>query len=328
MKILFILDPFKKLHPDWDNSLILVREFSKKGHDCFICELKDIFALNKTVKANVVKIRHTSTDVFRLLGTKTFELSKFSLVIFRKEPPFDQEYLYTTQLLDLAAREVAIVNHPSGIRSVNEKSACLFFPEWSPQSLITSSVKEILKFQKKLGKTIIVKPLNEKGGEGIFLLPPKSIHSLKLLNKATFGEKIQIVAQEQIVGPKVKGDKRIFVLNGEILSAYEKHFPKNDFRSNISLGATYHPTTVTPKERKLVAALKPFLLQRGLYLAGIDVMMEKLIEINVTCPAGPGEAQELYPDQPIVAKCVDFLERFAKSFRSDHNVRHLKAHIL
>lgn len=321
LKILFILDPFKKLHTDWDNSLIFARELSKRGHHCYVCEITDIFASDNTVKSKALRIRHTRTDAFRLLEAKTFSLPSFDLIVFRKEPPFDQSYLYTTYLLDLIATEVPIVNHPTGIRSVNEKTACFFFPEWSPKSIITSSIQEILKFQKNLKKAIVVKPLNEKGGTGIFLLPLKSADAIKLLSLATHKQTIQIVAQEQLTGPQLKGDKRIFILNGEILAAYEKHFPKNDFRSNISRGATYHPATITSQEKKLVSTLKPFLLRRGLYLTGIDVMLDKLIEINVTCPAGPGEAQELYPGQPIVAKCVDFLERFARSFHSDHNVR-------
>jgi len=182
-------------------------------------------------------------------------------------------------------------------------------------------VSQVVQFQAGLKTDLVLKPLDLKGGEGIVRLRRKEKNYGKIIMRATESGKKMIMAQEFLQAPEVKGDKRILVLDGEILTAYEKHFKKGEFRANISLGGTIHPTELSREEKALVKALKPYLLREGLHLTGIDVMMGKLIEINVTCPAGIMEAKLLYPRSELVEAWADLLEKKVREKKTG-NISH------
>ncbi|HXV27990.1 MAG TPA: glutathione synthase, partial [bacterium] len=238
-------------------------------------------------------------------------LTQFDLVLIRKEPPFDATYLYLTQILETTADQVPMVNHPRGIRNANEKLAILNFSSWIPETLVTNSAEKIIDFQKRIQDDLVIKPLNLMAGKNIIRLKFKSRTAARTVRKATRNSREFVMAQRFLKGRGKTADKRILILDGDVLTAFEKCAPKGDFRSNLSLGATARSTKLTAKEMKLVKELKPYLLREGLRFVGIDVLCERLIEINVTCPSGLVEARDLYPQRGLAAAWAGSLEKFA-----------------
>jgi glutathione synthase len=322
MRILFIIDPLEKLELEWDNSLALIREMLLRGHQCWSADTGDIAAeprhhLVRTAQFLPAKI--VSGNPFRLpqSSRKFLKLESFDLIVVRKEPPFDLEYYYLTLILDRVARKVPVSNDPAGIRNTNEKLATLLFPQHVPQSIVSSSSKAIAAFQKKLASPVVIKPLNEKGGHGVKLLRP-SRDLVKQLDRLTNHGKKSVIAQEFLSEVAGNMDKRIILLNGKILASYEKHPPRNDFRTNLSLQGTFHPTSLTVDEIDLVRHLRPYLLKNGLHLVGIDVMAGKLIDLNVTCPAGMTVAKVLYPQLTPIQTWANYLEQLQPKSCSSH----------
>lgn len=319
LRILFIIDPLKKLDKRWDNSLHLLNEMNGRGHENWAADACDLrpgksggTALCHQITAKLNPRKRTLS--FHTRPSRRFRLEQFDLILIRKEPPVDAAYFEMLLTLERLAGEVPMVNHPAGIRVTNEKLSILDFQKWIPKTMVSSSPSALAAFQKRLKKAVVVKPLDQKGGKGVFLLRFQDAQQASRLNRATERGTRQVMAQEFIRSRKA-GEKRIVILNGKVLGAYRKKAKSGEFRANLGLGASFHATTLTSRELKLIAALRPYLLKRGLYLAGIDVLEEKLIEINVTSPAGITEIKFLHPQQRPVEAWADFLERFAAGAR-------------
>ena len=313
LKFCFVLDPVSKLDLEWDSSLFLLRELHSRGHETEIVTDRNLWAENHRVMGYCSRATPRSNNMITLKKLRRIPLDHFNAVILRKDPPFDMGYLYLTHLLELLEPVIPVMNHPRGVRDANEKLAILNFPDWIPDTCIAQTPEMIGTFQRRIKDDIVLKPLHSKGGEGVALIRyrQKSKKTPNLLRYfKTFGP--TVMAQRFISGPEVTGDKRIMMLNGEFLCAYEKQFRKGEFRANLSLGGTWHPTRLTPLEKKMLGDLRPYLLSKGLYLAGLDVMQNKLLEINVTSPAGISESQKIYPGSHPVRLWADFVESLAR----------------
>ena len=311
------MDPLGELTFEWDTSLATLRELARRGHETWCADSRFVWQENQMVWARAQRLtfKKTSTPGLKRRDLKrTFPDSKnlrdFELILIRKEPPFDSDYLYLTQMLEALRGRVAMVNDPRGIRDANEKLSILNFPEWIPETLVTRSAAATLKFRKRIHADLVVKPLDQKGGEGVFILKNNSWTALKRLG-ALASRSSLFMAQRRL--DHIPGsEKRILILNGNFLCAYAKHPAPGEFRANLGLGGTFHKTVLSHNEAKLVRALRRYLLDRGLFFVGIDVLAEKLIEINVTSPAGLYEARVLYPRLAAVEGYADFLQAFAK----------------
>ncbi len=305
-RVLFIMDPITRLDSQWDNSLALLRELTRRGHVGYICDAGDI-----RFETDGIKVRASAAIPslknpydFTVKPAAILKACHFNLIIVRKEPPFNDQYYHLTLLLDLLAEQIPVSNHPTGIRETNEKLGTLLFPKWIPETLVTSSWEAILEFQKKIKDSVVVKPLDQKGGKGIFLIK-RNLRIARRLQRATRNGKKTLLVQRQL---KSRIDKRIIILNGQILGAFEKHAPRHDFRTNLSLEGTYHPTSVLAREKKLVREMAPYLTEKGLHLVGIDVMEGKLLDFNVTCPAGLTVLRALHSGLSPVQDWASFLE--------------------
>lgn len=323
MRILFILDPIEKLDFNWDNSLFLLAELSRRGHETWAVNLAGLKSYqNKVmVRGRILKLRKAlpppptlkQTD-FQISSYQNIALRRFDLVLIRKEPPFDERYVHLTQILELEAHHVPMVNHPAGIRDANEKLSCLLFPKWIPPTVVTHLTEEILAFKRRLKSSIVVKPLDFKGGKDVHLMKSIRHQERKILHRMTRNGNRFVMAQEFIPLPKGQFEKRILILDGTFLAAYEKRPEAGEFRANLGLGGSFHPTQLTRSEKNLLKKIKPYLLQKGLFFVGIDVRAEKLLEINVTSPAGIVEATILYPKLRPVGVWADSLEAYSRSF--------------
>jgi len=307
--VLFIMDPLEHLDPRWDNSLALARELNQRGTICWTTDTPGVHLEHGQVWSHAKPLSAGQNGRFKTDSTQHRPLHTFDLALIRKEPPFHMGYYAMTLMLDHAS--IPIVNNPCGIRNANEKMWGLRFTRLTPETLISASPAELIRFGKQFKDGFVIKPLNEKGGRGIFKVKHITAGIRKRIEASSAGGTEALVCQRFL---KHAGgiDKRIVILDGKVLCSFEKHPSKKDFRANLGLGATAHPTRLTGADLKIVKTLSQPLRQAGLFLAGLDVMAGKLLEVNVTSPAGMTDAEALCPGGNFIAAWADWLERFSQ----------------
>ena len=314
MKILLILDPLASLKPQKDSSLAIMREAAKRGHELHVCEQHDVFLQQEKVQFLAQRLTFKDAEIdsefmYELGEKQTLKPAEFNAVINRKDPPFDNEYLYLTYLLELAVNQGAtVLNNPQSVRDWNEKLAVTHFPQFTPAFLVTAKEHLIRAFLSE-HQDIIVKPLDGMGGSGIFRLKIDDPNLGVILETATqFGSKT-IMAQRYL--PAIlQGDKRIIVIDGKPLDYALARIPKlGETRGNLAAGGTGIAQLLTRKDREIAETIGQTLKQKGLFLVGLDVIGEHLTEINVTSPTGMVEIAAQTNCQP-AAIFLDALERY------------------
>jgi glutathione synthase len=292
MKLLFILDPLDTLKSYKDTSLAIMREAITRSHAVYVCEQHDVFLRNEAVKIKASTFNFSKGTPYKLENSEECTPSSFDAIIMRKDPPFDNEYLYSTYLLELAAFQGArVINNPTSIRGWNEKLSIAKFPQFAPEFLVTGSNDLIREFLEK-HKDIIVKPLDGMGGSLVFRLSQADPNINVILETITkFGHET-IMAQRYL--PEIKqGDKRIIVINGEPLPYALARIPKvGETRGNLAAGGIGIAQPLTARDLEIAATIGKTLKQEGLFLVGLDVIGEYLTEINVTSPTGMMEIAE------------------------------------
>jgi glutathione synthase len=287
MKLLFILDPLVSLKIYKDTSVAIMREALARGHSVYVCQQHDVFLRNETVKISAAKFCFSDKEVWYELSQAEEVLPKnFDAILMRIDPPFDNEYLYSTYLLELAVNQGArVINNPTSVRSWNEKLSVAKFPQFAPEFLVTSSHDLIRAFLEN-HQDIVVKPLDGMGGSGIFRLTLADPNIGVILETATqFGTQT-IMAQRYL--PEIKqGDKRIIIINGKPLPFALARVPKTgETRGNLAAGGTGITQVLTTRDLEIASTIGKTLKQEGLFLVGLDVIGEHLTEINVTSPTG------------------------------------------
>ena len=285
MKHVFILDPLESLKIYKDTSLAIMREASHRGHELFVSMQHDLFLRGSEarIKARTFKFSGHSYD----LGESTEAVpAEFDAIIMRKDPPFDNEYLYSTYLLEIAANQGArVFNDPVAIRGWNEKLSVTRFPQFAPEFLVTASNALIREFLNT-HQDIVVKPLDGMGGSSIFRLGLDDPNISVILETITQHGTRTIMAQRYL--PEIlQGDKRIIVINGEPLPYALARIPlAGETRGNLAAGGTGVAQPLSHRDLEIASTVGKVLKQQGLFLVGLDVIGEHLTEINVTSPTG------------------------------------------
>ena len=237
MKLLFILDPLNSLKVYKDSSVAIMREASARGHTLYTCLQHDVFMRNELVKINATEFNFRDGVNWYTLKKSQETLPKdFDAIIMRKDPPFDNEYLYSTYLLELALNQGArVLNNPAAVRDWNEKLSVAKFPPFAPAFLVTSNSDLIRAFLSQ-HQDIIIKPLDGMGGSGIFRLTQIDPNIGVIIETATqFGT--QTVMAQRYLPQILQGDKRIIVINGEPLPYALARIPKaGETRGNLAAG--------------------------------------------------------------------------------------------
>lgn len=287
MKLLFILDPLASLKSYKDTSIAIMRQAAARGHELFVCEQHDIFLQNESVHIQASPFNFKQTENWFDLGVKFTALPKeFDAVLMRKDPPFDNEYLYSTYLLELAVEQGArVINNPSAVRGWNEKLSTAKFPQFTPEFLVTANNDLIRAFLAQ-HKDIIVKPLDGMGGTGIFRLAESDPNIGVVLETSTlFGTKTVMV--QRYLPAILQGDKRIIVINGAPLPFALARIPKlGETRGNLAAGGKGVAQVLTARDLEIATTVGKMLKEEGLFLVGLDVIGDYLTEINVTSPTG------------------------------------------
>ena len=287
MKLFFILDPLASLKSYKDTSLAIMREAAARGHTLYVCEQHDVFLRNQIVKIKAAEFIFSEGASWYALGEKREVLPKsFDAIIMRKDPPFDNEYLYSTYLLELAANQGArVINNPSSVRSWNEKLSVAKFPQFTPEFLVTANNDLIREFLAK-HKDIVVKPLDGMGGSGIFRIHDAD-HNIGVILETATQYGTQTIMAQRYLPAILQGDKRIIVINGEPLPYALARIPKaGETRGNLAAGGTGVAQPLTARDLEIATTIGKTLKAEGLFLVGIDVIGEHLTEINVTSPTG------------------------------------------
>ncbi|MEN9202951.1 MAG: glutathione synthase [Thermostichus sp. DG_1_6_bins_120] len=285
MQVAFIVDPLPQLQVGHDTSLALMEALQKRGHRVFCLGIRDLYLDQGETWAAVqeIELDLRADTWYEVKQEQLMPLKQMQAVWMRKDPPVDTAYLYATYLLDrLSPHQTLVLNHPAGIRSANEKLYALQFKDWIPRTRVSSNKKLLRQFIEQEGQAVL-KPLGGKGGEGILRVSAGDPNINSLLEISTQFGQVPVMVQEYLP-EAVTGDKRILLLEGEPIGAVNRVPGEGDFRGNVAAGGRVEKTEITEKERALCAALAPVLRQEKLYFVGIDVIGEKLTEVNVTSP--------------------------------------------
>jgi len=288
MRLVYVMDPVEGLLPDKDTTFAFQRAAAARGHENLHALLRDVFVREGEVFARVrpIQIGGADSKVACSLGAPSeLALSDVSAVLIRKDPPFDAEYLYTTQLLERVRDRTLLINDPRGLRDANEKLYALHFSAFTPRTLVTADRPRILAFMEDVGGAAVIKPLDGAGGAGVLMLARGDKNNNAILDLLTAEGRRFAMVQEYL--PAVRqGDKRVLLLDGRVLGAINRVPRADDLRSNIHVGGRVEPCDVTTEEHALVAAISPRLRQDGLVFVGLDLIGGKLTEVNVTSPTG------------------------------------------
>jgi glutathione synthase len=285
MRLAFIVDPIAKLKAVKDSSVFMMREAAKRGHEVFAIEMQDLFLLG-TVSATckALSLSDDNTRWYAVSATQTQPLTFFDAVLMRKDPPFDQEYLYATLLLDLAEKQGArVINRPRSLRDYNEKLAIQKFPQFISPTLVSRQMGRIHGFIDE-HRDVIVKKLDGMGGTSIFRVRADDPNRNAIVEVQTLDGTVSVMAQRYI--PEiVKGDKRVLVIDGKAVPFCLARIPKKgETRGNLAAGGRGVAQALSARDLEIAEALGPQLKADGLTIVGLDIIGDYLTEVNVTSP--------------------------------------------
>ena len=283
----FQMDPVEGLNLKQDTTLAIITECLSRSFNVFHFLPKNVSYTDGEVNAycrKVLEINETNSPFYKLGVLKKTNLKNMDIIFVRQDPPFDMSYITSTFLLEYIENDVSIINRPSQIRNCPEK---LFLNKWkhlTPKTLISRNYENLLSFREKY-KNIIIKPLYGNGGNGVFYIKENDKNFNSVVEMFLEKSSEPFIFQEYIEDIK-KGDKRIILFNGDPVGAINRIPSENDIRANLHVGGIAEKTYLTKKENEICIEIGPSLIKNGLVFAGIDVIGEKLTEINVTSPTG------------------------------------------
>jgi glutathione synthase len=318
LKLLFVADPLESFKTHKDSTFAMMREAARRGHTLMACEPKDIRWLRgEPVTAFVRDIALTGRsgygvhDWFTAAQQPPDErpqaLNGVDAVLMRKDPPFDSEYFYATHLLGQAEREGArVFNKPAALRDHPEKLAILEFPQWIAPTLVTRDAADVRRFHAE-HRDIICKPLDGMGGMGIFRVGPDGMN-LGAITETLNRDGAQTMMVQQYLPAIAQGDKRVLIIGGRPVPYALARIPQGgEVRGNLAAGGKGVAQPLADADRAIAEALGPVLAARGLLLVGLDVIGDRLTEINVTSPTCFAEIAE-QTGFDVAAMFIDALE--------------------
>ena len=314
MNLLFIADPLASFKTYKDTTYAMMREAARRGHTLFHALTAQLSVQNGSVLAQVSQIQFLGAKDdhdhawFQAAPAQSTALTEFNAIIMRSDPPFNMQYLYSTQLLTLAEQQGArVFNSGQAMRDYNEKLAILNYPQFISPTIVTTRASDVRQFLAEHGD-IIVKPLDGMGGMGIFRLRENDPNIGSILETLMQLDSRTIMAQRYLPAI-VHGDKRILIIDGEVVPYALARIPQNgETRGNLAAGGRGVAQALSERDREIAQTLAPQLKARGILLAGLDVIGDCLTEINVTSPTGFQEIMK-QKDFDVAAQFVDAVER-------------------
>jgi glutathione synthase len=281
-----VMDPISGIKVHKDSTFAMMLEAQRRGHELIYMEPEDLRVEDGVPVATMrrIDVRDDPADWFRLGEAELAPLESLDMLLMRRDPPFDMDYVYLTYMLELAERRgVLVINRPRSLRDANEKFFISLFPQCCVPVAITRASSRIKAFVEEHGLSVI-KPLDGMGGDSIFQLRPGDPNLNVILEAMTQGDQRLVMVQRYI--PEIsEGDKRILVVGGEAVPYALARYPgAGDFRGNLAKGGTGKGVALSERDRWIVSQVAPELKKRGILFAGLDVIGDWLSEVNVTSP--------------------------------------------
>ena len=314
IKLGVVMDPIENINVKKDSSLAMMLEAQKRGYELYYMQMEDLYLFEGEARASV-QIVSVADDVeqwYQVVDQRDIALSELDAILMRKDPPFDTEYIYATYMLERA--ELAgtlIVNKPQSLRDCNEKLFTAWFPELSAKTLVTRKSDQIRAFHQQ-EKDVIIKPLDGMGGSSIFRIKEGDANVGVIIETLTNHGSQYAMVQEYM--PEIKdGDKRILIVNGEPMPYCLARIPaEGETRGNLAAGGSGVARPLSASDKQIAETIAPELKKRGLYFVGLDVIGDKVTEINVTSPTCIKEIEAAYPIN-ISGKLMDAIEHALKN---------------
>jgi glutathione synthase len=297
LRVLVVMDPIDEIKPAKDTTLAMLLAAQKRGWELWYAEQRDLWLRDGIALGRVrpVSVRDDLEDWFTLDAAHTQPLADFPVILMRKDPPFDMEYIYTTYILERAAEQGTLVaNRPQGLRDMNEKVFTAWFPQCCAPTLITRDMADMHAFLREHLR-VVCKPLYGMGGRSIFVVDRGDKNANVVFETMTeYGTRFAIV-QRYIPDIVTTGDSRILVIDGEPAPYALARIPQEtDNRGNLAAGARGEGRELNDRDRWLVSEIGPTLRQRGMLFVGLDVIGGYVTEINVTSPTGVRELDKQF----------------------------------
>ena len=330
MEIAFLMDNLESIDPTNETTSHLMYECNQRGHTVFFLEPHDVY-----IRSNEVVARMRNITVEKDLSLKRYwravikclkkdelifeTITDLNALFLRKDPPLNYQ---TLEFLSSVDKEVFIINRTQGQIIGNSKLYTLNFPDIIPETHVSRDPKRLKKIIDEFGGAMVVKPLQRFGGEGVIKVSTRDRENLfSLINYYTrasrpYPDREPIMVQEYLESAKDEGDVRILLLNGEILGAMRRMPREGDFRTNVHAGGRVFKHDIGAAERKICARIKDRLVKDGLYFVGIDIIGDKLVEVNCVSPGGIPRINRLNGVR-LEHKVIDFVEFSAM----EHNGR-------
>ena len=291
-RLLVVMDPIDHIKYQKDTTLALLLAARAHGYALYYAEMHDLRLRDGVAEAGVraLEVRADPQRWFTLRPSTVEALGEFDVVLMRKDPPFDTEYIYATYILERAELAGAlVVNRPRGLRDMNEKVYTAWFPQCCAPTLVTRDMQQMAEFAATHG-TIVCKPLHGMGGRSIFVLAQGDKNAGVVFETLTdYGQRFAI-AQKYLPEIAVSGDARVLLIDGEPLPYALARMPSaQDHRGNLAAGAKGVARPLNERDRWLAAQIGPAMRAAGMLFVGLDVIGGFVTEINVTSPTGVRE---------------------------------------
>ncbi len=296
IKLAVVMDPIGAINPKKDSTLAMLLEAQARGWELHYMEQADLFLRDGDTRARTRRLTvYKDTDRWFAFGTENvYRLGELDVVLMRKDPPFNMEYVYTTYLLERAqAAGALVVNDPRSLRDANEKLFTAWFPQCTPPTLVAREGRQIRAFLAE-HEVIVVKPLGAMAGTLVFKLGHNDPNTSVIIEMMTKNDSRFVMAQRFV--PEISaGDKRILMIDGEPVPYALARIPApGETRGNLAAGAKGVGQPLSERDRWICAEVGPVLREKGILFAGLDVIGDYLTEINVTSPTGIRELDKLF----------------------------------
>jgi len=297
IRLAVVMDPIGDIKYAKDSTLAMLLAAARRDYELWYLTQPDLYLRDGEARgrARPLQVRADPAAWFTLGEAEDRPLGAFDVILMRKDPPFDMEFIYTTYILERAeAAGALVVNRPSGLRDMNEKVYTAWYPQFCAPTLVTRDMGAMARFAAEFPR-IVVKPLHGMGGRSIFVVDRADKNLAVVFETLTeYGTRFAI-AQEYLPEIVTGGDARVLVIDGQPAPYALARIPAgHDNRGNLAAGATGVARELSAREREIVAGIGPQLAARGMLFVGLDVIGGRVTEINVTSPTGIREIDKAF----------------------------------
>ncbi|TDB48337.1 glutathione synthase [Photorhabdus luminescens] len=311
IKIGIVMDPISSINIKKDTSFAMLLEAQRRGWELHYMEMSDLYLHQGEARARtrLLQVENRPQQWYQFDKEQDLALETLDVILMRKDPPFDTEYIYATYILERAEEKgTLIVNKPQSLRDCNEKLFTAWFPDLTPDTLVTRNAVQLREFHQKHGD-VIFKPLDGMGGASIFRLKKDDPNVGVIIETLTEHGNRFCMAQNFL--PAIKeGDKRVLIVDGEPIPYCLARIPaQGETRGNLAAGGRGEARPLSESDWAIARAVAPTLKEKGLIFVGLDIIGDKLTEINVTSPTCAREIEAAFPDISIIGMLMNAIEQ-------------------